>query len=109
MRDDDPRTEEQADADWRRVTDSLFDTNTREEPKVGGEALESELSNFVPNWGTTYCPFPKNPLTVKRDGQRSGLRKGVSRKKEKLTKEWKEGHHRRRKTEKINQHSINIP
>ena len=29
MMENDPRTEEQADADWRRVTESLFGTNTR--------------------------------------------------------------------------------
>jgi hypothetical protein len=34
MMENDPRTEEEADADWRRVTDSIFGTNTRAEPKV---------------------------------------------------------------------------
>jgi hypothetical protein len=38
MMENDPRTEEQADADWRRVTESLFGTNTRAEPKVDGES-----------------------------------------------------------------------
>ncbi len=37
MMENDPRTEEQADADWRRVTESLFGTNTRAEPKRDGE------------------------------------------------------------------------
>ena len=37
MREDDPRTEEQADADWRLVTESIFGANTRAAPKVVGE------------------------------------------------------------------------
>ena len=46
----DPRTEEEADADWRRVTDSIFGTNTMAEPKVQ-EWEDSEEKNFRPNWG----------------------------------------------------------
>jgi hypothetical protein len=54
---DDPRTEEQADAEWRRVTESLFGTNTRAEPKVVGEAWGSkEEKSFVPNWGNNLLP-----------------------------------------------------
>jgi hypothetical protein len=34
MMENDPRTKEQADADWRRVTESIFGTNTGAEPKV---------------------------------------------------------------------------
>jgi hypothetical protein len=46
----DPRTEEEADADWRRVTESLFGTNTRAEPKVE-EWEDSGKKTFRPNWG----------------------------------------------------------
>ena len=43
MMENDPRTEEQADADWRRVTESLFGTNTRDEPKVdGGDGIRGK-------------------------------------------------------------------
>ncbi len=57
MRENDPRTEEQADADWRRVTESLFGTNTRAEPKVDGESWGSnEEKSFVPNWGNNLLP-----------------------------------------------------
>ncbi len=48
----DPRTEEQADADWRRVTESIFGTNTGAEPKVV-EWKDYEHQTFVPNWGIT--------------------------------------------------------
>jgi hypothetical protein len=39
MREDDPRTEEQADADWRRVTESIFGANTGAAPKVVEEKI----------------------------------------------------------------------
>jgi hypothetical protein len=55
MMENDPRTEEQADADWRRVTESLFGTNTRAEPKVA-EWKDCEEKNFVPNWGNNLIP-----------------------------------------------------
>ncbi len=51
----DPRTEEQADADWRRVTDSIFGTITVAEPKVV-EWKDSDGKNFVPNWGNNFLP-----------------------------------------------------
>ncbi len=52
MIENDPRTEEQADADWRRVTESLFGTNTRAEPKTVGESWgEKDEKIFSPKWG----------------------------------------------------------
>jgi hypothetical protein len=52
MIEDDPRTEEEADAEWRRVTESLFGTNTRTEPKTVGESWGSkEEKTFSPKWG----------------------------------------------------------
>jgi hypothetical protein len=59
MMDNDPRTEEQVDAEWRRVTESLFGTNTRAEPKVV-EWNESEEKNFKPNWGNNLMPYLRN-------------------------------------------------
>jgi hypothetical protein len=50
MMENDPRTEEEADADWRRVTDSIFGTNTRAEPKVD-EGEDFGMKPFRPNWG----------------------------------------------------------
>jgi hypothetical protein len=55
MMENDPRTEEQADADWRRVTDSIFGANTGAEPKVA-EWKDSNEKNFVPNWGNNFLP-----------------------------------------------------
>jgi hypothetical protein len=52
MMDNGPRTEEQADADWRRVTESLFGTNTRAEPKW--RKVLCQIGE------ATYCPSPKN-------------------------------------------------
>ena len=50
MREDDPRTEEQADADWRLVTESIFGVNTRAAPKVVEEKDWCD-EKFKPNWG----------------------------------------------------------
>ncbi len=50
MMENDSRTEEQADADWRRVTESIFGANTAAAPKAVEEKGESE-KKFVPNWG----------------------------------------------------------
>ncbi len=49
MRENDPRTEEQADADWRRVTESIFGASTGAAPKVVEE--KDACEKFVPNWG----------------------------------------------------------
>ena len=46
----DPRTEEQVDADWRRVTESIFGANTGAAPKVVEWKGECD-KDFVPNWG----------------------------------------------------------
>jgi hypothetical protein len=52
MKEDDPRTEEEADAEWRRVTENLFGTNTRTEPKTVDESWGSkEEKTFSPKWG----------------------------------------------------------
>jgi hypothetical protein len=59
MMENDPRTEEEADADWRRVTESLFGTNTRAEPKTVGETWgNKDEKTFSPN-GVTV-PEPKS-------------------------------------------------
>ena len=55
MMEHDSRTEEQADADWRRVTESIFGTNTGAEPKVV-EWKDSNDKTFVPNWGNNFLP-----------------------------------------------------
>jgi hypothetical protein len=60
MMENDSCTTEQADADWRRVTESLFDTNTRAEPKVDGESWGSEAKSFVPNWGNNLLPVSQD-------------------------------------------------
>jgi hypothetical protein len=52
MRENDTRTEEEADADWRRVTESIFGANTGAKPKVM-EQKEYCDHKFVPNWGNT--------------------------------------------------------
>ncbi len=57
--DNDPRTEEQADADWRRVTESIFGANTGAEPKVA-KWKDSEGKTFQPNWGN-------NPMLVSQE------------------------------------------
>ncbi len=46
---DDKRTEEQADADWRQVTESIFGVN----PRKGKQRESYEDLNFRPNWGNT--------------------------------------------------------
>jgi hypothetical protein len=52
MIEDDPRTEEEADAEWRRVTESLFGTNTRTEPMSVGESWgRKDEKTFTPTWG----------------------------------------------------------
>ena len=52
MIEDDPRTEEEADAEWRRVTESLFGTNTRTEPMPVGESWgRKDEKTFTPTWG----------------------------------------------------------
>ncbi len=51
----DPRTEEQVDADWRRVTESIFGANTGAAPKVVEWKGECD-KDFVPNWGNTFIP-----------------------------------------------------
>jgi hypothetical protein len=50
MKEDDPRTEEQADANWRRVTESIFGANTGAAPKVVEEKDWCD-ERFKPNWG----------------------------------------------------------
>ena len=50
MKEDDPRTEEQADADWRLVTESIFGANTGAAPKVVEEKDWCD-ERFKPNWG----------------------------------------------------------
>jgi hypothetical protein len=49
MMDNDSRTEEQADEDWRRVTDSIFGANTGAAPKVVEWKGETHKP-FVPDW-----------------------------------------------------------
>jgi hypothetical protein len=56
MMENDPRTEEQADADWRRVTESIFGANTGAAPKVV-EEKDMCGKNFVPNWGNNFIPI----------------------------------------------------
>jgi hypothetical protein len=52
MIEDDPRTEEEADAEWRRVTESLFGTNTRTGHRtVGGSWGRRDENTFSPKWG----------------------------------------------------------
>ena len=51
MKEDDPRTEEQADADWRLVTESIFGANTGAAPKVVEEKDWCD-EKFRPNWGS---------------------------------------------------------
>jgi hypothetical protein len=55
MMENDPRTEEQVDEDWRRVTESIFGVNTRAEPKVA-EWKDSAEKSFKPNWGNNTMP-----------------------------------------------------
>ncbi len=55
MMEHDPRTEEQADADWRRVTESIFGANTGAAPKVVEWIGECD-KDFVPNWGNNFIP-----------------------------------------------------
>ena len=53
MRENDDRTDEQADADWRRVTEGFFGANTGANPRVEEQKEHCEHLNFVPNWGNT--------------------------------------------------------
>ncbi len=53
--DNDPRTEEQADADWRRVTESIFGANTGAAPKMVEWKGDCD-KNFVSNWGNNFIP-----------------------------------------------------
>ena len=51
LRENDNRTDEQADADWRRVTESIFGANTGANPRVEEQKEHGEHLKFVPNWG----------------------------------------------------------
>ena len=53
LRETDTRTDEQADADWRRVTESIFGANTVANPTVAKQKEHCEHLKFVPNWGNT--------------------------------------------------------
>ena len=53
MRENNDRTDEQADADWRRVTESIFGANTGANARVEVQKEHCEHLNFVPNWGNT--------------------------------------------------------
>ncbi len=74
MMENDPRTEEQADADWRRVTESNFGANTGAAPKVviwRGKILVRSSCRI----GAT--PSRKKREMEKRHVQRSGVRGDV--------------------------------
>ena len=51
MRENDNRNDEQADADWRGVTESIFGANTRANPRAKEQKEHCEHLKFVPNWG----------------------------------------------------------
>ena len=53
LRENNDRTDEQADADWRRVTESIFGANTGANARVEVQKEHCEHLNFVPNWGNT--------------------------------------------------------
>ncbi len=93
MKENDSRTEEQADADWRRVTESIFGTNTGAEPKVDGESWGSETKALFRIGETTSCPHLKMESMKTRDGQIGGKGEDLTPKERKLmNKEKAEDH-----------------
>jgi hypothetical protein len=73
MMENDSRTEEQVDADWRRVTASIFGTNTGAEPKVDGESWGVRGEKLCTELGKQHL---KKESMKKRDGQICGKGEG---------------------------------